>query len=160
VTGTRSTGVVLIGAFKLVKGLLLVAIGIGALRLLDKDVSDVVATWIEALRVDPDNRHIDKLLVKLWSVDNHKLKEISAGTFFYAALVFTEGFGLLSGRRWGQYFTIVITASFIPLETYELMRKLSPARAITLGINVLILWYLVAHLAQSRDRKGADPRPG
>ena len=148
--GTRQTGLVLIGAFKILKGLLLVAAGIGALELLNKDVSDVVATWIETMRVDPDNRYIDRLLVKLWSVDNHKLKEISAGTFFYAALVFTEGAGLLSGRRWGQYFTTIITASFLPIEIFELVKKFSAMKLIVIALNVLIVWYLVAHLRKHK----------
>ena len=148
--GTRQTGLVLIGAFKILKGLLLVAVGIGALKLLNKDVSDVVATWIETLRVDPDNRYIDKLLVKLWSVDNHKLKEISAGTFFYAALVFTEGIGLLSGRRWGQYFTTIITASFLPIEIFELVKKFGVLKLAVIALNVLIVWYLIAHLRKQK----------
>src|SRR5262249_15633620 len=144
---------ILIGAFKILKGVLLVGVGIGALKLLNRDVSDLVATWIEALRIDPDNRYIHKLLVKLLSVDNRKLKEISAGTFFYAALVFTEGGGLLSGRRWAQYFTTIITASFLPIEVFELMKKFSMTKVMVIALNVLIVCYLVVHLRRHKRRE-------
>ena len=44
----------LIGLFKLVKALLLIAIGIGALRFLHKDLSNSVLHWAQVLRVDTD----------------------------------------------------------------------------------------------------------
>ncbi len=47
---------------------------------------------------------------KLLSLDDRKLKAIGAGTFFYAALLLTEGIGLLLRRRWAEYFTVIVTA--------------------------------------------------
>ncbi len=150
---SRQTGLVLIGAFKLLKGVLLVAVGVGALKLLDKDLSEVAAHWVDVLRVDPDNRFIHKVLVKILSLDDHRLKEISAGTFFYAALLLTEGTGLLLRKRWAEYFTVIATASFLPLEVFELVKKFTAARVIVIAINALIVWYLIAHLRrQTRHR--------
>jgi hypothetical protein len=54
---------VLIGIFKLIKALLLIAIGIGVIKLLHKDIAGTVMHWIEALRVDPENRYVHRLLV-------------------------------------------------------------------------------------------------
>src|ERR1700720_1736289 len=87
-------GLLLIAAFKLLKGLALLALGIGALRLLHKDVAAEIAQWIDVLRVDPHNHYIQSLLEKLGMVDDRKLKALSIGTFFYSALFLTEGFGL------------------------------------------------------------------
>lgn len=143
---SRDTGLWLIGIFKLVKGLLLLVVGTGALTLLHKDVSDVVGQWIEVLRVDPQNRYIHSLLVKLTAVDDRILKEISAGTFFYAALLLTEGVGLLLKKHWAEYLTAIATASFIPLEVYELAKHFSITKVIVIGINVAVVWYLVARL--------------
>ena len=140
------SGLVLIGAFKLLKGALLVAVGVETLRLLHKDIADVLARWVDVLRVDPDNRYIHKLLAKFLSLDERKLKEISAGTFFYAALLLTEGAGLLLRKRWAEYFTVIATSSFLPLEAFELLKKFTVARLIVLAINALIVWYLVALL--------------
>src|SRR5207244_11305149 len=70
---TQDRWIIAIAIFKLVKGLLLVAAGIGALRLLHKDVGEVVQRWIEVLRVDPDNQYVHHLLVAVLAVDDRML---------------------------------------------------------------------------------------
>src|SRR6267154_3432066 len=120
-----SRGLLLIAAFKLIKGLGLLALGIGALRLLHKDVAAEIAQWLDALRVDPHNRYIQILIEKLGMVDDRKLKALSIGTFFYAALFLTEGVGLALRKRWAEYWTIVSTSLFIPLEVYELAKRVT-----------------------------------
>ena len=60
-----SRGLWLIAAFKLVKGLGLLILGIGVLNLLHKDVAAEAERWINLLRFDPHNHHIEKLLAPL-----------------------------------------------------------------------------------------------
>jgi Predicted membrane protein (DUF2127) len=90
-----SSAILLIGLFKVLKALLLVAVGIGAFRLLHKDVANVFIHWIEILRVDPENRFIHPLLSRVLPMTSQQLKELGAGTFFYAGLLLTERVGLL-----------------------------------------------------------------
>ena len=110
--------------------------------------------WVDILRVDPDNRFIHSLLVKVWSVDDRQLARISAGTFCYAALLFTEGIGLLLAKRWAKYFTVIITATLVPLEAYELMKHFSMAKILVIVINVGVVWYLVVKLMGETQAKG------
>ena len=142
----RSIDPTLHHVFKLIKSILLVAAGIGALRLLHRDVADVVERWIDVLRVDPDNRFIHSVLVRVLTVNDRSLKEISAGTFAYAALFLTEGTGLLLRKRWAQYFTIIVTTSFLPVEVYEFARHASVAKLLVILLNVAIIGYLVVRL--------------
>ena len=139
-------GLILIAVFKLLKGLALVAVGVGALKLLHRDVAESVAHWVNVLRVDPDNRYIHRILVKVLAVNPRQLREIGAGTFFYAALLLTEGVGLLLRKRWAEYFTVVTTALFIPLEIYEIARHATWMKLGVLAINVAIVWYLIRRL--------------
>jgi len=143
----------LIGGFKLIKGLLLLVVGFGALHLLHKDIEDVTAAWATHLHLDAGNRYVDAALGKLLSLDDRKLKAISAGTFFYAALLSTEGTGLLLRKRWAEYFTIIVTGSFIPLELYELVRRVTVPRVVFLVINVAVVWYLVVVLRRHKGEK-------
>ena len=147
------TGILLIGLFKLLKGILLVAVGIGALKLLHKDVAAVVDHWVRILRVDPDNRFIHRLLVKVFAVSPRQLKELSVGTFFYSALLLTEGVGLLMRKHWAEYFTVITTAAFIPLEVYELAHKFTLTRLGVALVNVAIVWYLVRSLRAGRKAR-------
>jgi uncharacterized membrane protein (DUF2068 family) len=145
-----AAGILLIGIFKLVKGLLLVAVGVGALKLLHRDVAATVTHWIEILRVDPDNRFLHKLLAKVFAVNPKQLKELSIGTFFYASLLLTEGVGLLMRQHWAEYFTVITTGVFIPLELYEIWRHLTFTRVGVLALNVAIVWYLVRRIRLGR----------
>jgi uncharacterized membrane protein (DUF2068 family) len=145
----RSRGLLLIAAFKLLKGIALLAIGIGALKLLHKDLETELARWVDLLPVDPDNPYLQKLMDRLSQFDARKLKHLSIGTFFYAGLVLVEGGGLFFGKRWAEYFTIIITTSFIPLECYELSRRVTPIRAGVLLVNVIIVIYLIMQLRRA-----------
>lgn len=143
-------GLRLIAAFKLFKGLVLFAVGIGAVKLLHKDLAFEIERWADIFRVDPNNHFIHRLLERLSILDERKLKELSVGTFFYSALLLTEGTGLLLGKRWAEYFTIVATSSFIPLEVYELTKRVSSPKIIVLLINVAVIVYLVVEICRNR----------
>jgi uncharacterized membrane protein (DUF2068 family) len=142
----RDWGLLAIAIFKLFKGTLLLIVGIGALSLIHKDVAETAAHWADLFRVDPNNRHVHGLFIKLGMVDARRLEEISAGTFFYSALLLTEGTGLLLRKRWAEYFTIIVTASFIPMEIYELVKRITFTRTCLIAVNVVIVWYLVNRL--------------
>jgi uncharacterized membrane protein (DUF2068 family) len=145
-----SRGLLVIAAFKLLKGLLLLAVGIGALRLLHKDVAAEVAQWVNLIRVDPDSVILHGVLAKLSILDDRKLKHLSFGTFFYSGLLFTEGVGLAFRKRWAEYFTIIITTSLIPLELWELAKHVGPAKIGVLVVNVAIVVYLILEVRKNR----------
>jgi predicted membrane protein DUF2127 len=58
----------LIAIFKLLKGAALIAVAIGAMKLLHQDVAETVLHWISFLRVDPENKLIHGLLARLLRV--------------------------------------------------------------------------------------------
>ncbi len=144
--------VFLIGLFKLFKAALLIAVGIGAIKFLHKDLAGTVTHWVQVLRVDPENRYIHGILVRIFRVTPKQLKELSVGTFLYAGIFLTEGLGLLLRKHWAEYFTIISTGAFIPLELYELARHFTIVKLAVLVINVLIVWYLVVRV-RSRSKR-------
>lgn len=150
-TGARQSTatLLLIAVFKLIKGILLLAIGIGAHRLLRHDIAQTVAHWVDILRVDPDNRFIHRLLARVLSLTPAQLRAASVGTFVYSGLLLTEGIGLLLRKRWAEYFTIITTAGLIPIEVYEIGKHVTAAKVGVLIVNVAIVVYLVR-----RVRKG------
>ena len=127
-------------------------------RLLHHDIVEVLSRWVSAVHFDPDSRYFQAVLTRLWSVDDHKLKEVGAGTFFYAAIFLTEGLGLMLGKTWAEYFTIVVTGSFIPFEFYLMTHHLTAARIIATLVNIGSVCYLIAHRLGERKRK-ADYLP-
>ncbi len=142
----------LIGLFKLFKALLLIAAGIGAIKLLHKDLASTAMHWVQVLHVDPDNRYIHGILLRIFRITPKQLKELSVGTFIYAGLFLTEGVGLLLRKHWAEYFTIITTGAFVPLEIYEVVRHFTVTKLGVTLVNVLIVWYLVARV-RSRSKR-------
>lgn len=81
--------------------------------------------------------------MRIFRVTPKQLKELSAGTFLYAGLFLTEGIGLLLRKHWAEYFVIISTGAFIPLEVYELVRHFTAVKLGVMAVNVFIVWYLV-----------------
>ncbi len=146
----RDLGITLIGIFKLVKGVLLIALGITAATLMHKDIQATIGHWANVLWVGRENRIVERLLTKLPSIDAKKLELAEIGTFAYAALFLTEGAGLLLRRRWAEYLTVIITASLIPFEVAFAVRRFTIERIVVLLMNIAVVWYLVIKIRRDR----------
>ena len=151
--GESATTLLLIAVFKLIKGILLIAVGVGALKLLHRDIAGTIGHWIDVLRVDPDNRFVHAALGRILGVSQNQLKALSLGTFIYAGLLVTEGTGLLLRKRWAEYFTIITTGLLIPLEIYEITKHVTAAKILVLLINVAIVVYLVIRVRHGRRKQ-------
>ena len=140
----------MIALFKLVKAALLIAVGVGALKLLHKDVAGAVEHWVELLRLDPNSHYIDTALEKASNLTPDKIKELGLGSMVYAGLFLTEGIGLWLEKRWAEWLTVIITSSLIPLEIYEIYRHPTAIKIAVLLINIAIVAYLVYRIRDKR----------
>ncbi len=149
------TGLRLIGAFKLVKAAALLGSFAIFLKLVRHDPIQTVIHWALKLHVDLANAYLRSLLAHLLDLDVHRLELIAAGVMAYVVLFVAEGIGLLLGRLWAQYLTVVETAGFIPLELYEIVSGPDTVRIVVLAANVAILTYLIVRLG-TRPRAPMD----
>ena len=151
--------IIAIGVFKLLQALLFVALGVGAIRLLHKDLVDVAEHFILAMRFDPEGRFVNLFLDKVALIDPHRLKQISAVVFAIAALDIIEGTGLVLEQVWAEYVTLVLTASFLPWEFFEIVRHVTWIRLVLLAINLAVVMYLLYYV-KLRDRQRRDTQGG
>ena len=149
----RNKGLLAIAIFKWTKGLILVLAGVGLVKLLHHDVAAYVEDLLNQLRVDTDNRYLGAFLSKLDLLDDKKIETLGALTFAYSALFLVEGTGLFLEQRWAEYLTIVATASFIPVEIYELLKGPSFLKCAALVINVAIALFLAVKVWQSKSKQ-------
>jgi uncharacterized membrane protein (DUF2068 family) len=147
-----------IGVLKAVKGVLLLAVATGGMRLLHKDVADEVTRWIERLNMDPHNHWFQKVVEKLADLDSRKLLVYTIGTFFYAGLFLTEGIGLILAQYWAEWFAVIITGSFLPLEGYEVIKKFQWFKVGVMIVNAAIVVYLVLKIRQKKASHSAPIR--
>jgi uncharacterized membrane protein (DUF2068 family) len=135
-----------IAVFKFFKGTMLLALSLGAFKLLHKDVGSLLQHWIEAFKLDPGNHFIDALLAKASNLTPGQIKKLGLGSLLYAGLFFVEGTGLWLRKRWGEWFTVIITATLVPVEIYEIVRHPTLIKVAVLAINVAIVWFLIKRI--------------
>jgi uncharacterized membrane protein (DUF2068 family) len=61
----------------------------------------------------------------------------------YGLLQVIEGVGLWLLKRWGEYFAVVSTTLFLPLEIYELTEKVTVLRILLFLLNLAAVVYLL-----------------
>ncbi len=146
-------GFIAIAILKLIKGLLLFFVGVGALTLINRDATEVMTHWANVFQADVHvhSRFIQRWLVAIGVVKQRDLKLIVTTTFVYSGLLLTEGIGLLMEKVWAEYMTIFITTSFIPIEVYELVRHTTVMRGCLLAVNVVVVVYLAVRVCQREE---------
>jgi len=148
----RSGIIVAIGAFKLVKAVILIAAGLGALKLIQGGPSEMADRILEAIPVAPGARFLERAVAKLGMMNEKQLAGIAFGTFAYAAVFLVEGVGLLMRKTWAEWLTVIVTASFIPLEVVHIARHTSAGGIAGLALNVAIVGYLLVRRLRARRR--------
>lgn len=136
-------GLVLIGAVKLLQGLLLLGFAFGFLRFVHRDMQEVVADWLDAMHFDMDSHYIVNLLASLSEITDTQIRTLSGVAFVYSGVFLTEGIGLIRRKRWAEYLTVIATALLIPVELYEVIRHFGPVKLAILVLNIAIVWFLI-----------------
>jgi uncharacterized membrane protein (DUF2068 family) len=92
---------------------------------------------------NPDDSKLLRHIEQAFSLSPTTLLWVAVGLFAYAAIELTEAVGLWLITRWGEYFAVIATSVFLPLEIYEITEKVTAFRAIALAINIAaVLWLL------------------
>ena len=135
-----------------VRGLVVVLLGIAVLRFESTQVSvkELVDQDLTALRPFFDQIHFNvsdsatiRSVQKALNAKPQTLDLVAVFLLGYGGLQLVEGVGLWLLRRWGEYFAVVATSLFIPLEIYELAEKVTWLRISALVVNVAAVIYLL-----------------
>lgn len=151
-TQVESRWLIVIGVFKLLKAAFLVALAFAALGMLHKDLTVECYRLSEFLHVDPENAFIDRVIQKVSGYNDTTLEHVSEFIFVYAAIYLTEGIGLLRRKRWAEWMTTIVTASFIPIELWHYWHNPSLGKASVIALNLGILIYLIRVLRHTTHR--------
>ena len=153
----RNRLLLLIAVYKFLHALFFIGIGIGAHRLLHKDIADQIDLFARHLRFNPESRLVNFLLEKASLINDPVLRRIGFFAFSYAAITMVEGIGLYLEKTWGEFLTLAITASFLPWELFEIFRHITWIRVGLFAINILVFIYLL-NLVLTRARQRARSR--
>jgi len=143
----------LIALFKLLKAAPLIAVAVGALRLVHTDVASFVEKWVARFGLNPGSRYVGHVIVEAASLTPNRIKDLAVGSFLYAALFLTEGIGLWLVKPWAVWFSTIITSSLVPLEVREIYRHPTSAKVLVLVINFAVVGFLIYRIRSQRTNK-------
>jgi uncharacterized membrane protein (DUF2068 family) len=80
---------------------------------------------------------------ELFTLRSSRLHLFAAIALLYAAVEGVEAVGLWYAKRWAEYLTLIVTASLLPVEVYELAHHVTPFKVLALIVNVAVVAYLL-----------------
>ena len=148
-----------IAIWKLSHAIFFTAVGFGLLRLRGHNVVDFLnAHIILPYHLNPESQAIDWVLNEAGALTSHKLLLLGYAAFFYAALFAAEGIGLFLRKHWAEYLVVIVTASLLPFEIYELWLGVALWKLAAVVGNLLILAYLIHRIRLDARARAARRR--
>jgi uncharacterized membrane protein (DUF2068 family) len=150
----RKFGLRGIAILEAVKGCLALVLGFIMLSFRHKDLQMVARHILGFLHVNPDRHFYHEVLRAASRVTSHGLVLFLFGSIIYALIRFAEAVGLWFAREWAEWFALISSAVYLPWEIYELIRRHSWVQWTVLGVNLLIVLYLLGlRIEQHRAKK-------
>jgi uncharacterized membrane protein (DUF2068 family) len=138
------------------KGVFVVLMGICAIALLHKDAWLIAESLLALLHISTDRRSAQIFLDFADSVTDARLWAAARIAFAYAALRFTEAYGLWNARTWAEWVALVSGALLLPLEVRQLFRGITFFRCALLVGNLAIVCYMLYVISENRrERRNA-----
>ena len=145
-----------VASFEFFKGVFVIAMGVCALLLVHKDVWLYAESLLEHLHIKTDTRWAQMFLDFADSVTDARLWDAAGIAFAYAALRFTEAYGLWKGRTWAEWVAFVSGTLLLPVEIRELFRGITLWRCTLLVGNLAVVLYMLYVIrANRRERQNA-----
>jgi uncharacterized membrane protein (DUF2068 family) len=142
----------LLAAERVVRAIIfiLLAIGVAQVRGSQKRLQQSFESELPLIRPlanqigwNPNNSKLIRHIEQAFSLSSSTLMWIAIALAAYALVELVEAVGLWLMRRWGEYFAVIATCVFLPLEVYELTEKVTAFRLSAFVINVAaVVWLL------------------
>jgi uncharacterized membrane protein (DUF2068 family) len=147
-----------VAALEFFKGVFVVLMGICAIALVHKDAWLIAESLLARLHISTDHRSAQIFLDFADSVTDARLWAAVRIAFAYAALRFTEAYGLWNARTWAEWVALVSGALLLPLEVRQLFRGITFFRsALLVGNLAIVVYMLYVILENRRERRNAMP---
>ena len=148
-------GLRIIAVYKAVKTIGLIIIAIAAFRLDREQNFQNLVQWLEHLQLTESNSIRWSLVHLLEGMGPAKFIAVGIVALVYAAIFATEGIGLWMRKYWAEWFTVIATGSFVPVEIYESIVRFGWLKLAVMVANILIVIYLVRIALRPRHGSGA-----
>jgi uncharacterized membrane protein (DUF2068 family) len=139
-----------VASFEVIKGILVLLIGIGAMLLVHKDAWVIAESLLALLHISTDRHSAQIFLDFADNLTDARLWAAARLALIYAALRFAEGYGLWKERTWAEWLAFGSGTLLLPLEIRALFRGITFLRSAVFLINIAIVLYMLFLLRQGR----------
>lgn len=158
VTARARRGVRSIAIFEAIKGLLVLLVGFGLLHFLHHDIQSTAEELVRHSHLNPARHYPQIFLEAMRHTDDSRLWFLASMAFVYSGARLIEAWGLWHIRTWAEWFAIVSGGIYVPIEIYEIVKRLTVLRVIVLAVNAFIVIYLI-RLRWARSSSEGGERP-
>jgi uncharacterized membrane protein (DUF2068 family) len=145
--GRRQRGFRVVAVFEGAKGALVLATGFGLLAFIHGGLRDAAEELVRDIHLNPARHYPRIFLDAAAHITDTQLRLLALAALLYAVVRFIEAFGLWHRKRWAAWFGALSGGIYIPVELFEVAHRLSWVRLTVLGVNMVIVAYLVHELA-------------
>ena len=139
------------------KGILVLAVGLGLLGFIHRDLQQLAEDVVRHLHLNPSARYPRIFLMAASRFDGVQLWTVAVGALVYSGLRFLEAVGLWKDRNWAKWLGAISGGIYIPVEIYEAARKATATRLVLFALNVAVVAYLLWNLWQKRQISRLNP---
>ena len=149
----EKSGLRVVSLFEATKGLLVLLAGFGLLEYIHKDLHLAAEHLVRRFHLNPASRFPRIFLDLADNVTDAQLWVLALSALLYAVIRFVEAYGLWLQRRWAEWFGLFAGAIYVPIEIYEVVRKVTWPRVSLLIVNTAIVVYLSSVLYQAKRER-------
>src|ERR1700689_4481550 len=144
-----------VAMFEAAKGLIVLLLGLGLLRLVHKNLDEFAEQLIRFLHASPGGRLSNLFVHAADKTTDKGLWALAAAAMIYSLVRFAEAYGLWHAREWAEWFALLSGAMYLPWEAYSLLRHPHPIKWVVLLANLAIVVYMLVLRIQDGSQKAA-----
>ncbi len=150
----RQKGLHMVALFEAAKGALVLLTGCGILLLIHTNLHLAAEELVREIHLNPSS-HYPRIFIDAAShLTNTRLWALAVSALCYATIRFVEAVALWRARVWAEWFGLLSGAVYLPVELFEVSRRVTWPRLTVLTVNLIIVAYLGSLLYAERQRKG------
>ena len=143
-----------VAIFEATKGVIVLLAGFGMLSLLHHDLRALAVALVGRLHLNP-TRHYASIFIEAASrTTDGRLWFIAIIGFVYALFRFVEAYGLWFCRTWAEWLAVISGGIYLPLEVYELFRRVTWMRISALVANLVVVAAIALVLWRNKRTEG------
>lgn len=150
---SKKIGLKALAILEATKGILVILVCFGLHKLAGQNIQHVIEVVVGHLHLNPASHLIRELLGDSGKLSTGNLNLLITGGLLYASVRLIEALGLWMAWVWIEWFALLSTGLYLPLETYELITKKNALSAAILVLNLVIVGYLYVVIKGKGRRK-------